>query len=220
MHSMKSTHHIRHAFSLACAFLCLVVGSACEDSSVNTLTSNHLVDFGTYDVSAYMPLALGNQWIYHYEGFERAVLDRQILDSLRAPNGLLMYGYSEPVQTVLPDTLRAIEGYIGINGGTLYFAGNRSGLPGPMVPYLSTPIVVGRLWAASVSSVQDSFRIVSVQPELFNNQMIDTVVVVRRTHGTMIDSIAFARGVGLLRQSTSSDWGMFTRSLDSYSLAH
>jgi hypothetical protein len=186
-------------------------------------SEDNLIDFGTYDVSAYLPLALGNEWIYQIQTIsESAVVDRRIIeDSVRASNGLWMFGYSEPVLTYPPDTIHAIEGYIGICGDTIYFADNRGGSPGPLIPYLSTPIVTGKAWTALVSSEPDSFRIVSVGSGLFQNQAIDTVVVVQRTHGDVLYSISFAHRIGLLRQTMSAGTEtLSTRQLRSYVLAN
>jgi hypothetical protein len=208
---------------LALSIVCIIAGLSCEDSSINVPSEENLIDFGTYDVSAYLPLALGNEWIYEFQADgESAIVDRRIvLGSVHAANGLWMFGYSESVLTFPPDTLQAIEGYIGIYGGTIYFADSRGGSPGPFIPYLSTPIVAGRTWSSLVSSEPDSFRIISVGSGFFRNQAIDTVVVVQRTSGGIVYSLSFAHGIGLLRQTMRAGTDtLSTRQLRSYVLTN
>jgi hypothetical protein len=207
----------------ALSIACLMAGLSCEDSSTGAPSEDNVIDFGTYDVSAYLPLALGDEWIYEFQADgESAIVDRRIvLDSVRAANGLWMFGYSEPVLTFHPDTLQAIEGFIGIYGGTIYFADSRVGSPGPLIPYLSTPIVAGRAWVSLVSSEPDSFCIVSVGSGFFRNQAIDTVVVVQRTRTGIVYSLSFARGIGLLRQTMCAGTDtLSTRQLRSYVLTN
>jgi hypothetical protein len=176
-------------------------------------------DFGTYDISTYIPLTIGNQWIYEFStSSERTILDRRIKDTLRLSDKLLMFGYSEDVLVVSPPPNLSISGYIGHRGGTIYLAGMRGTLIGPKFPALASPILTGHLWHADIDGRRDSFQIVSVYQGQFDNYTIDTMVVVRRWNQNYVDSMLFGRTIGIVSHFASTIYDSTKRQLRSFSI--
>jgi len=191
----------------------------CNEQTTNVDPASSDKDYGTYDISSYMPLSIGNRWIYEFSTpAERAILDRRIKDTVRLSDNLLMYGYSEDVLVFTQPTDLPIVGYIGHRGGAIYFASVQGNVIGSKVPVLASPILNGHLWYADIDGRRDSFQIVSVYQGEFENSPNDTLVVVRRWNQYIIDSIWFGRSIGLVSQSVLSADNLTKRQLLSFSL--
>jgi hypothetical protein len=55
------------------------------------------------DISAYLPMDIGNIWNYRYDsGVERAIIQKRILDTLRHTDGSLLFAYNEDVKVNNP----------------------------------------------------------------------------------------------------------------------
>lgn len=190
----------------------------CNEQTTNVDPPYRDMDFGTYDISSYVPLSIGNQWIYEFSTpAERAILDRRIKDTVRLSDNLLMYGYSEDVLVFTPPSNLPIVGYIGHRGGTIYLANVQGNAIGSKVPVLASPILNGHLWYADIGGRRDSFQIVSVYQGQFKNNPSDTLVVVRRWNQNFIDSICFGRFIGIVSQSVLSADYLTKRQLQSFS---
>jgi hypothetical protein len=207
-------------FSILSILLTLFEASCSRESEVIAPPpSGTESDFGTYNVSAYLPSSVGSRWIYHYDsGTERAVLDRRIEDTIRVSNNLILSRYSEDVLVNVPPTYRPIVGYLAHRGGTIYYGMESGTTRLPKVPILASPIVVGHQWATDALGIRDSFRIVSVGSEQFHGTSIDTVVLVKRWSTLLVDSLWFGRNVGILRESKVTQSGWAKRQLDSVSI--
>ena len=174
-------------------------------------------DFGTYDISTYVPMSIGNRWIYDYEGgVERAVLDRRVQDTLRSTGNVLMFRYSEDVLVNNPPPSQPVVGYFYHRGGTIYHGQIYGSTYFATLPILASPIAVGHRWWTDANGRRDSFEIVGVSPGQFNAQVIDTVVVVRRWSESLVDSLWIGRAVGILKQRGINEFGNNSRTLRTF----
>jgi hypothetical protein len=181
--------------------LSIVTISGCKENSTNPQPSKTETDYGTYNISSYIPLSVNNRWIYNYQTtVEFAILDRRIKDSLRVSNQLLMFSYGEDVLVSPPSTNLTLAGYYGHRGGTIYLTDTRGPYVCPLFPLLASPIVVNNTWWTDAWGVRDTFRIISVNSGSFNSQNIDTIVAVRRWHNGWVDTTWFGRTVGVLKE--------------------
>jgi hypothetical protein len=201
-------------------FILFILFDGCKNNPTNSEQPKTEMEYGTYDIAAYMPLSMGNRWIYDHRTIgEIAVIDRRIKDSLRISTPLLMFSYGEDVLVTPPATTLPTAGYYGHRGGTIYVTDVRGPQLCPLFPLLTSPIVVNHTWWTDAWSQRDTFRIVSVSSGSFNNQNIDTVVAVQRWHASFVDTTWFARTVGIIKEvSYSSDVLTVTRKLNSVSL--
>jgi len=183
-------------FILKIILIISIVTCGCEDNSTNTDQPKAERDYGTYDISTYMPLAIGNRWIYDYRTqAEIAVLDRRIKDSLRVSEQLLMFSYGEDVLVNPPSTSIRTTGYYGHRGGTIYVVDSRGPQSCPLFPLLASPIIVNHTWWTEAWGYCDTLKIISVSSGKFNNQWIDTIVAVRRWHEGFVDTTWYAISV-------------------------
>jgi hypothetical protein len=195
------------------------IAIGCNEHTTNIGPKVEEKDFGNYDISTYIPLTIGNQWIYEFAtSSERAILDRRIKDTLRLSEKLLMFGYSEDVLVVSQPPNLPVSGYIGHRGGTIYLAGMRGTIIGSKFPALASPILTGHLWYADIDGRRDSFQIVSVYQGQFDNYTIDTMVIVRRWNQNYVDSMLFGRTIGIVSHSTSTIYDSTKRQLRSFSI--
>jgi len=206
---------------LFCSFaILLIVRIACKNSNVTGTSVEPEHDFGTYEIASFMPLAIGNQWIYVYDSpFEHAILDMHMKDSLYISGPLLLFGYSEDVQVATPPQNSAIAGYLGYRGGTVYSVAVQGFTLASKIPLLASPIIVGHTWWTDAAGYRDSFEIISTNPGQFGDRAIDTVVCVRWWNDFSVDSMWFARSVGLLRHTTTRGSYRSTKQLNSFTIA-
>lgn len=197
--------------------LLFIVIIGCKDKSTHTAQPETEADFGTYDIHSYMPLSIGNRWIYDFNSTaERAILDRRIKDSLRVSDKLLMFSYGEDVLVNPPATSQPTAGYYGHRGGTIYVVDPRGPQTCPLLPLLASPIVENHTWWADAWGQRDTFKIISVSSGSFNNHSIDTIVAVRRWHEGFVDTTWYARTIGILKEASHSDFSLSTRQLRSF----
>jgi len=203
-------------------FLFIITILGCKDNSTNPEQSKTETDYGTYSISSYMPLSINNRWIYsYYSTTENAVLDRRIKDSVCVSDQLIMFSYGEDVLLNPPSTNLSLAGYYGHRGGTIYSADTRGPQSCPLYPLLASPIVVNNSWwAVNGAGARDTFKIISVNSGSFNNQYIDTIVIVRRWRNGWVDTTWFGRTVGILKEVSysyySSDTVSSIRQLNSF----
>jgi hypothetical protein len=212
-------HVIRKSLPLATSLWVLLLVQC--DKTNPVVTSTDIVSFGTYDISAFLPLTPGNKWYYRIsDGSAIALLDRTVLDSQQTVRGLTFQAYSQVVVTTYPPAVVLVEGYLANTKGTIWFADSRFSAPGPPIPVLSSPLTLGRSWANATASGIDSFHIFSVISRTTTAGRIDTSVGVRRFNGLVADSMWFSYGVGMTRRVTRSLDGMFasTFELESHQL--
>ncbi len=177
----------------------VVLFEACNNSSApeNPRTSSQ-------DISAYLPLHIGNTWEYSFDnGSERAVIEKKILDTLRHTDGSLLFAYNEDVKVNNPPPNPWISGYNVYRNSTIYSYNSPTEtylgvVPTSKVPLLKGPLNVGYSWAYSDSQ---SFAIAYTGPYSFDTTTIDTAVLVVRRSGTAyVDSSWFGRDIGLLKK--------------------
>ncbi len=174
-------------------------------------------DFGTYNISTYVPMSIGNRWIYDFEnGGERAVLDRRVRDTLRSTGNVLMFRYSEDVLVIYPPPSQPLVGYFYHRGGTIYHGQIYGSTYFAKLPILASPIAVGNRWWTDANGRRDSFEIVGVGPGQFNAQAIDTVVIVRRWNDIVVDSLWIGRKIGILKQRRINEFGSTSRTLRTF----
>lgn len=174
-------------------------------------------DFGTYDISSYMPMLIGNRWIYDFEGGGgRAVLDRRIQDTLRSTNIGLMFRYSEDVLVNNPPPSQPLAGYFYHRGGTIYHGQIYGSTYFAKLPLLASPIAVGNRWWTDANGRRDSFEIVGVSSGQFNSLTIDTVVTVRRWNDIVVDSLWIGRTIGILKERGINEFGSTSRALRTF----
>ena len=210
--------NILYSVFLMAVGLELLLMCGCKNNPTSINTNQPETDFGTYDISKYMPLSLGNRWIYENDNStEHAVLDRRMKDSLRDPNQLLFFSYTEDVLVATPPPNLAIAGYYGYRGGTLYSADSRGVDISPRLPLLASPIKVGHMWWTDVVGYRDSFQVISVAVDSINSQSIDTIVSVRRWNEGLVDTTWFGRTMGILKEASHRGSSNTTRQLRSFS---
>jgi hypothetical protein len=181
--------------------LMFIIMYGCKDNTTSTEQPKPEIDYGTYDISTYMPLTIGNRWIYEWDVVaEKAVLDRRITDSLRVSNRLLMFSYYEDVLVNSPVANLFTVGYYGHRGGTIYVVDSRGPQSQPLHPLLASPIVVNHTWWTDAWGQRDTLMIISVASGTFNNKSVDTIVTVRRWHEDLEDTTWYARGIGILTE--------------------
>jgi hypothetical protein len=98
--------HVRTGMlRLSLIFSCVLV--SCQDDSEVIAPQSVESDFGTYNISTFVPMRIGTRWIYDVATTaEHAVLDRRIQDTVGNADGLLLLGYSEAIlQNVNPPSL-------------------------------------------------------------------------------------------------------------------
>jgi len=210
--------YFKHHIFKTILFISIIV-CGCKDNLTNVEQPKIETDYGTYDISTYMPLSIGNRWIYDVTSVaEKAVLDRRIKDSVRVSHQLLMFSFGEDVLVYPPATSQITVGYYGQRGGTIYFADLRGPLSCPLFPLLASPIVVNHTWWTDARGQRDTLKIISVSSGSFINQSIDTIVAVRRWHEGIVDTTWYARTIGILKETSHSDLGSTTtRQLSSFS---
>jgi hypothetical protein len=107
------------------------------------------------DISAYLPLHIGNIWNYRYDiGTERALIQKRILDTLRHTDGSLLFTYNEDVKVNNPPPNPSISGYNVYHDGTIYSYNSSTdtylgGIPTSKVPLLKEPLRVENSWIYS-----------------------------------------------------------------------
>ncbi len=159
----------------------------------------------------------GTEWVYDdTSGGARMVLDRRIEDTLKNVDGLVLIGYSEDVKVNNPPSTRAVAGYHGHRGGTIYEGLVYGDSLRPKSPILASPIAAGHRWWTDAGGLRDSFEIVAVTPGQFKSQPIDTVVIVRRWNSVCVDSIWFGRSIGIMRRHLTNAWGGMHRTLRTF----
>jgi len=194
--------------------LLLILISGCKDHPTSIEQPKTEIDYGTYDISTYMPLSIGNRWIYEVRGTgEIATLDRRIIDSVRISVDLLMFSFGEDVLLYPPSTNLTLAGYYGHRGGTIYFEIALGPQSSPLYPLLTSPIAVTNSWSAvNGAGVRDTFKIISINSGSFNNQYIDTIVAVKRWRNGWVDTTWFGRTVGILKEVSYSYYSSDTLS--------
>jgi hypothetical protein len=180
------------------------------------------------DISAYLPLHIGNIWNYRYDsGTEKAIIQKRVLDTLRHTDGSLLYAYNEDVQVNNPPQNPSFSGYNIYNDGTIYSYNSSNdsllgGISASKAPLLKEPLQVGNSWIYSDYQHVDTSAIAFVWPSSFNDTVTDTVVLVVRRSDVVVDSSWYGRGVGLLKRrlhSFSGDSGVMW-DLENYTLAN
>ena len=198
--------------------LLLLLMFGCKNDPTSSITNQTGSDFGTYDISKYMPLSVGNRWIYEYDNSsEHAVLDRRMKDSLHDSHQLLLFSYTEDVLVTTPPLSLPIAGYYGYQGGTLYYVDSRGPDISPRLPSLASPITIGHMWWTDAMGYRDSFQVIGVTLDSVNSQSIDTIVSVRRWNEGLVDTTWFGRTMGILKEASHRGSSVTTRQLRSFS---
>jgi len=196
--------------------LTAILLAACNSPSAPSTSDN---------VASFLPLHVGNIWTYDEKAPSyMAVIDKRIIDTMRHPDGSLLYAYNEDVRVNNPSPSPPITAYHTCHDDAVYmyyFAKDSSigSFIFPKVPLLKGPLVVGNNWICNWGSYVDSFSIVSVGYSSFKGNTVYTVSVVQISP-SVIDTSWYGEGIGLLKRRMHSlqDGGIWSWDLESYNI--
>ncbi|MGD0337760.1 MAG: hypothetical protein ABSB78_03130 [Bacteroidota bacterium] len=186
-------------------FAIMFIFLTCKDIPTTPPTGNQIED-----ISAYLPLKIGNRWIYErISTTEFATIEIRIKDTLRCDDGSLLYSYIEDVIVNNPPPDQPINGYYSYTDGSInqyYIVRDASDTAiifmSAKFPILKSPIAAGQQWISNASDNPDTIYIGSISSvSVLDTSFAQAVLVVRHNYWR-IDSTWFVRGVGIVKQTS------------------
>lgn len=183
-------------------FLVLVFSYGCEE--------NMVIDDFNDDIYAYLPLNIGNYWIYDWtykldSTLTKNVYKQEIKNKLIHQDGSLIYRYTVNQVGIIPIPNEPMLGYYCAKDYAIYYYSDAKDtvMPGTSVlchkiPLIKSPLTIGESWIVS----NETFKIVSFPSVKVNGINYKKTVLVLTRRDNFIDSTWFAKDIGIVKISS------------------
>lgn len=137
------------------------------------------------DIAAYFPLEKGNYWEYEYKtNFVRAIIKREIKDTMTHKDGSLLYGYTEGVVINNPDSNAPVTGYYSLKDNRLWNYYYLTDTLEYKTLMIQSPLILNSYWVEN----NDTIRIASFLSIEVNNNVYHNSMLIIRKNSAYIDS--------------------------------